>query len=592
MANNSSVTVRELATELKRFADGLSETATQLRTELAGMGQAQSQINQELSHTAKSFVEKNLTALEGHDFDTMAEIAQNVEELSSQGLAFFRSSLVTQRDRALQTVNESLDKTVDAEGFKATLQEATEAYRAAKGAADEEKSKLDAAKTDLKTWQDNTVENNLVDLDDEIAKKGGLRLTSDNRGYYEVPNIFVAVWRYITNATYRNVRHTLEKYGHGKDGKDAFADIVNFRKKYEEYNQAISAAQTPYDAALAKQNTAQTVKNRLAGLAGDIKTDAQILSAVQDKVTADLKESPEFMQALAAHYAEDFPRNLPFLFAKLATLDTLQKGTKSKLEDVQLNYEKITDQYRKLSRLQSSLRVKNINLESLRKQNDAYRAECNHYSKAARQAWNRARDYSYDDYFRQRGSTVPKDNSPDLIKTILMYQMLTSGNRDRFDRPPSTSELAKDSRFAADLMGVDKDTARKAGLPDSVFDISDDTAREMAALGVADYRQKERLSATFDIGSKSAGARSRRDGIAFDIETPPPPPPLPTRSSSSSIGGGSNSFKIGSSSSFGSRSRPSGGGGSSFKIGSSSSRSSSFTRSSSPRGGGGRSFKI
>lgn len=561
-------TARELAAELKRFAADLNDTADQLRAELAEMVQAEAEIKRELHHTAAKFVGNTITELEGDGFDTTAEIAQTIEELGSQGLTFFRTTLTENSERALKAVNETLDQTVDPQGFQIILEDAEQKYRIAAGTADKAQGQLTAARAALKKWKDASVEDDLVDLDDAIATKGGLRLNSDNRSFYEPPNIFVAVGRYLRSSSYRSVRRALEAYGHGRDGKDAFGDLANFREEYKRYNQDINAAQTAFNEAEGKKDTAAAAKDRFAGFARDIKTDAQILQAVQDKVVKDLIDCPAFITAMASHFEEDFPRNLPFLVAKLNTLDKLAKGTEGKLEDVQAKYTKVTDQYQKLSRLQQSIKVK-TDLDALRRNNAAHSAECQNYTKAARRAWQRAKEASYEDYHRHGGEAGR--NSTDLFQTMLIYQMLTSGSRDRYDRVPSKNELADDSRFAADLMGVDKDAARKAGLPDEAFDISPATAREMSDFGVSDYKPG---TLAFDIGKSSS---SRNAGLAFDIVEPPRPS---SSSSSPSIG-----------STFGSSSRRSGGGGSSFKIGGSSSRNSPGSGGG-RKGGGGGSFKI
>lgn len=542
-----STTTGKLTKELKRFSSELGKVVNELGSELEEMKKMRRALLKEMEDTAEGFVDHTLTGYEGGEFDTMATIAQTVEELGTQGLSYFRDNLLHKREAALNAVNETQDKTVDPDGFHDLLQQAEQTYEAAKDKFEDEAEKLDAAELALDSWRENTMEDDLVELDDKIAKAGGLRLVSDNRSYYEVPSIFVAVWRYVTDSTYRKVRHTLEDFGHLRDGKDAFADIASFREKFEGFKQAIVSAQELAHAASEEAEKAQTLKDKLSGFSADIITDKQVLAEIQDKVAKDLLKSPEFIEAMAGQYAEDFPRNLAFLVAKLSTLDKLREGTQAKYGAVKENYDEVYDQYKKMKGLRSGLKVRNIDLDDLRKQNDAYRSEVEHYTRAARHARERADGYNYNDfdYARQRsGSIGSANNGPSFIETMLMYQILTAGNRpsQHFERPTS-QDLAKDSRYVTDLMGVDKDTADRAGLPKGVFDISPQTSKEMADLGVKNYKPGD-LKLAFDVSSASSYARSK--GLAFDIKSPPPPPRRSYSSSSigGGMGGGGSSFKI------------------------------------------------
>lgn len=580
---SSPVAVRDLAAELKRFADNLSQSAKELRAALSEMNAAQAELNSEYADTTKGFASATLTSLDDDDFQALTSVASKVDELGSQSLLYFRDNLIKASAKSLQAVNVTLDNTVDVAGYKDLLRAKEADLAAATREADAKEAVLNAAKGELAVWQNSSTEDDLIALDDEIARKGGRRLTDEFRSYYEVPSLLTAVWRYVTDSTYRQVRWTLEAYGHGKDGsKDAFADMASFRSKLDGHNAAIAAAQAEYDAAAAVQNTARTARDHLANLGADIMTEAQILDAVHDKVGADLKKSPAFVKAAADYYAEDFPGNLNFIIAKLATLEKLEKGTEAKLNEVQTSYKAVADQVEKLSRLQQSLRVRNMDLDDLRRKNDAYRAQCDHYADAARESWNRTRDYSYDDYARRSHT----DRSSRLIEQILLYNML-SANNNRTDRAPSREELSDNSRFTIDLMGVSRDAAQQAGLPSAAFDISERTAGQMASFGLDDYKPGD-VNLAFDINSAPTSGYSR--GVAFDIDEPPPPPPPPSSSSGfggGRIGGGGGSFSIGSG-------RKSGGGGSSFGIGGGSRSRSSGSSFGGGRksGGGGKSFKI
>lgn len=493
---HETTTARELANELGRFAEDLKQTADELRTELASMKQAKEDISDEISSTAQDFVANTLDELEGDEFDTIAEIGQNVPELGSQGLAFYRKKLTDNRDSTLQAVNETLDVAVDAAGFQAALQNAEETYTAASGKASAAYTELGSAQSAFDDWKKSTTKDDLVELDDEIAEKGGHRLTADNKDYYKP-----SLWKYITSSTFRTVRHALDEYGHGTDGKDAFADLENFRGEYKGYEDAITNAQADYEAAEAEKEGAENVIRKLRGAADDIKTDEQILEAVQAKVAQDLVDCPEFIIAMAKHYEEDFPRNLPLLIAKQDTLGKLIEGTQGKLSDVQNKYTEISRQFERMSRLRPNQKVKG-DLDQISRRNKAKTAEYRRYRNAARDSWTRTRDYEWD-YDRNR--TVYINEGPDLLTTLLIYDILSDRN-SHYDHVPGAGEFQPDenANFAADLIGVDQEAGEELGLPGETFELSEEASEEMAGFGFEDYQPGE----TFDA----------EEGETFEIE--------------------------------------------------------------------------
>jgi hypothetical protein len=484
-AGNPTTTARELSMELSRFAEDLKQTADELRGELSEMKQAKTDITEELSHTAKTFSENTLTELEGDDFDTIAEIAQNVEELSSQSLSYVRRDMTTERDRALQTINETLDEAVDAEGFQQALADAREASGNARQKAAAAQNELEEAKSALLQWEETSTEDDLVRLNDAIAKTGGIDLAQDNRSFYEA-RLLVSTWRYITNSSYRKVRHALDEYGHGQDGKDAFADLPNFKDKYDTFNAAIENAQATYDQAIEEQQTANAKVDTFRQ-AGNVKTDEQILEALQEKVANDLVSCPAFITAMAKHYAEDFPRNLALLVAKKDTLEKLEKGTQDKLSQAQTNYSQITDQYSKMSRLRPHTKIKG-DLDKIKKRNRASSASYKRYRHAARNGWTRTRDYDWD--YNNGTRTVYVDTGPSYFETMLIYNMMFDHDHHHHHYHHGNEQgqfyADENASFSADLMGVDKEAGEAMGLPGETFELSEAAAAEFNDIGVDD----------------------------------------------------------------------------------------------------------
>jgi hypothetical protein len=431
-AGNSTTTARELTNELERFANDLKDTANKLGTELTEMRQAQTDISEELVSAAKSFLDNTLTELYGNEFDTIAEIAQNLESLGTQGLTFFRNSLIEKRDSALANINKTLDHTIDIAKFNTILAEAQQAFDDACTKASNAHSELDQAQQDLKEWEDNTVEDDLVRLDQDIREKGGVNLNTDN--------------------------------------KSAFADLTNFREKYDNFNAAILAAETNYESANSEKSKAENLIGKLSLAADQIKTNEEILETVQNKLVKDLKSSPDFIIAMAEHYEEDFPRKLPLLFAKLNLLSKLEAGTSDKLETVQNRYKETSLQYSKMSQLRPNQRIKG-DLEAIQKHNKATTSEFKRYGIAARDSWRRTRDYEWN--LNTNGS-ADANNGPNHLETLLIYNML-SDNDSHYDHVPSKKEFHADenSRFVADLAGIDQETGKNIGLPSDTFKFSE-----------------------------------------------------------------------------------------------------------------------
>jgi len=501
---NATATAREVAQELGGFTRSLRESGQKLEQEIANINTAKAGIKEELDDTIKTFVKNTLTDIKGEKFDEIARIAQGVPELGAQGLAFYLKKLTDSRESALATVNASLDETIDVDGFQ-------ERYTAAKAAADAAGTKVatasaasDTAEAAIRTWQ-KSADFEFVALDKKITNEGGVALTADNRAFYEPKNIFAAAWNYMTKgAQYREVRGALKEYGHGKNGKDAFADLAGFKAKDEQLAKAFDTAEATVAAAQAEQAAAKALVSKFGAAAGQIKTDAELLTLVQDKVVSYFN-TPEFTTAISKQYGEDFPRSIPLLTAKTDTLTKLEEGVQAKLDTVNANYLQASAQYAKLSKLPAYQKI-GVDMDDLQKRNRARIQEYDNYATAANQSWNRTTSWS------PSPSVVYVDNSPSFFEMMLIADMMNSNRNynynERIDFVPTPV-----SSYQADLMGLNNQSAQQFGIPESVFDTSPAIQQQMADIGISDYNTNDFL---FDNAPGIATNDNTSPASAFD----------------------------------------------------------------------------
>lgn len=441
---NSTTTAGAMAQELGRFGGALAQTVQQLRAELTAMDKARSDIHEEAAHTAGLFAQQTVTALDCPHIETVDEIGKSVEELASQGLSFYRNKLLGDRDEALHAVNATLPHTIDADGFRVALGEAVAAHDAAVAAQTKAQGTLDAAQKELRGWEDNSLEDDLVRLDTELQKKGEFSLMAA-RAAYEPANMFSAAYKWLFGgAQYRTVRTLLEAYGHGRDGKDAFADLANFKTKYDQMHGAVVAAQDNVTKTGTAVRDTGAVKDGLLAYAAQIRLDTQLLGDVQGKLAADIQTSGPFVKALADHYQEDFPKTLPLMLAKLAVLARIEAGTKVRLQAAEENHARATMQQAKLAAVAGTTKIKG-NLEETRTRHDAIDAANDNYTRSSSRLWRRTRDFA--------GGGA--EAMPSVLEALLITDLL---------------EGALDASFAAGLMGIDKAAAKAMDLPAAVID--------------------------------------------------------------------------------------------------------------------------
>ncbi|MCD8493995.1 MAG: hypothetical protein LRY39_00940 [Alphaproteobacteria bacterium] len=239
---NGSTTIDKFRKEAKRYIDSLQERSAKLDAEIKKIKQDSSDILKEFKATAKTFAHNTLYELEGPAFDNIADLAQNIPQLTGQGLAYYRQSLFDRREAGLAAVNRILKETVDVATFPAVLATAQTGYNLARNNAEQAQAAAAEAGKKLQEWNDSD-EHKFVEFDQSLRSTGKPGIGPDTRDYYDTESLREAIIRYITrDASYRNVRRTLVSYRQGFDGRDAFADIGTFKEKEAALSSAVKAA--------------------------------------------------------------------------------------------------------------------------------------------------------------------------------------------------------------------------------------------------------------------------------------------------------------------------------------------------------------
>ncbi len=501
-ADNDAVktTARELANELAASANQMKQSATALRAEIANIDKAKAEIEEERDSMIRTFVKTTVSELGSEQLDTLSALAQQTAAVGGQSLSFQRQRMIESRDKALEEANANLDTTVDAETFHTVLSEAKQKLAKESGEHAAANRTLQNAKTALSTWY-NSAEYALEALSDEAAKNGQPALNANNRAHYEPSNIFTAAARHFQNGEYyQKIRDALVERKHLINGKDVIADMAFTRAKTAELKKAVEDAEAVLTAEAADKAKATAVVQQFSGVENRIVTDAQMLEALQSKVVQYLAV-PEFAKAVADHYAEDFPKDTALMTAKLTVLSKLEDGAQEKLQAIDANVLALTKTATQVNRLKPYAEVK-VDLEQVRRQNAARRAEYENYTTATRDSWSRARTYHRD------RDVVVVDNSPSLLEWYLIMHML--------DDHRNHGQMCSTSSYTTDMLKLDREQAKSAGIPDAAFEVSPEIARQMKDLGITEYDKTGAFSFTIDGATND---NVQQGNFSFDLDT-------------------------------------------------------------------------
>lgn len=509
-------TARELANEMSGFAASLQETAKELKQEIEKIQTARGAIEKERDTALVKFVKATVQDINGKQLDVLSEIGQGVPQLGKQSLTYLRSTTLSTRETALQTIAEVSGRKVDAASAAAVVSETKAQIQAESAQWDSAEENYHAADRALKTWKA-APEYNFTVLSDAAVKKLDPAIDRDSRDYYSPGNIFSAAFYWLQrSAEYRAIRSAMVAYGYEDEGKDIFSDITGWRSRTAALTAEAKRAYDLYDAVDEKQAQAHEKLNKLDLAARAVKTDAEILASLQQSAVAYLAV-PEYAQAVSAQFAESFPQDAQMVSAKLKVMEKLEQGAQKKLDALNKTITEVTREYRKLNDLRPYTEVV-VDMDDFRLKNRARKATYDNYTVATRDSWTRARDY------RAPDNTVYVDRSPSLFEWWLITDMLS---RDRHQHDSGTFVPSATSCYTAEMLGIDRAEARRYGVPGTVFDVSPVIVHQMQELGVTNYDVKGNFSIDLTQNSGNRGA------FSFDIIEPPAPEPTVVR------GGGS-----------------------------------------------------
>jgi hypothetical protein len=148
----------------------------------------------------------------------------------------------------------------------------------------------------------------------------------------------------------------------------ASTDLSNAKEKNKEQRKNAEQQQQNFNAAKKAFEEAQAQRQIFSQYQDDIKTDGQILGLVQDRVSDYIQSDPSFCTVLANEYGEDFPQDIPLLFAKQNNLDKIETGLEQSKKSLVSEIDQLSASVSKLNRADSSRRV-SYDLDAYREQN-------------------------------------------------------------------------------------------------------------------------------------------------------------------------------------------------------------------------------
>jgi len=418
-------TVSEIKKEINAHLSVVKSTRGKLDKELAATIQAKQDVQTEQKAKISHFVNNSIADLNSDSFVTMDRLIKDHPTISGKSLSFYRDELLDKRDSSLKILSEKMDKKIDIASFHQELKD--------------RKSAEDKAEKEYKLYKGNYSSTKiaipekletLYKLDQDLLQKGQKGLYRDTKPSYEQTNIFKAAFDFATrDDAYRQVRDALCKYGHGENGVDAFADLSKAKQENEKQITNAKQQSESLNAAEIAFKNAKEQRQIFSQYQDGIKTDDQILELVRDRVSTYIQSDPSFCTVLANEYGEDFPQDIPLLFAKQNNLDKIQTGLKTSQEALMMEIHQLSSSVSKLDRASSSARV-SYDLDSYRKANVKRKEMYGQSLDQTRSMRERTQDYNppvviyenrgpdffemmmWNEIFNHHDSHVPQYNNP------------------------------------------------------------------------------------------------------------------------------------------------------------------------------------
>lgn len=416
----NSVSVEAMADEVARRRDMLAQAAAAMRAESAGLRAARTEVEARTQERAALFATHTVTGLDDPQIETLDGIGRAAGILPDQGLGLYRDDILRARADALAAVNRVLPQTVDVAGFNDALAAADTAQAQAARAQQDACAAQAAAAEALRAWEATSLEDDIVRLDRALQASGAPGL-NEARAMFEPGNRLGAAWKWaVGGAEYRRVRTLLEAYGHGRDGRDAFADLGSFRRKYDDMHAAVAQADQRILDADADMARAKESRAILAPHAASICDDAELLDDVRGKLAADMQAAGDFAKALADHFLEDFPRDILPMLAKKILWDRMDDALDAQAQAVEEELGRVTTQHTKLAAVRGTTRLKG-DITTLRAQHDEEGRRNDAMAQSAARLWRAVRDHA---------DGTP-DGTPQALATAMAAALWTGPADDR-----------------------------------------------------------------------------------------------------------------------------------------------------------------
>ncbi len=452
---------RNIAAQLKDYATSLHDQGIALQDEIANAVTATEEISRERDQLIHAFVASTLTSLESTDLAQIETIAARIPEIGSASLSFIAQNLDRKRQAALSQAEKVVGEPLTVEDFQTHLEKLQSElvdidYNSIRY--------LPIQRTwDVIRWQ-KTPEYELVYLEKLALENGEPAISPDNRAYYEPEDLIDAAYRYTTgSSTYRAIRDAMEKYGHGQNGKDVFADMHKFRQTDKETTESEKEASRQCQEAHSKLMDIEPRLLKLKEQKANILTDEEILDIVKERAKGFFVH-PSFCKEMSEHYAEDFPSKVFLLNLKLAAMAKIIHTAQAQHASLKAELTQVASEHSKLSRAPKTAVVK-IDPQKL---SEYHTKKLDHYKSqttTTHDSWTKNMDFDdiaspaveltadvVEAYLRHRiflGTSISSDTASAATESVIAASNEIAIPETDFDFTPAIpSNLASDAASA------------------------------------------------------------------------------------------------------------------------------------------------
>jgi len=475
-----TTTASKLARSLDAYVDRLSDVHKKLQQEKTDIRQGVSEIQEERDVVAAAFLEKEITALEGEEFDRLNKLSEEVPELSSASLAFTRDKILKTREQALEEFSEQNEgRTYSVQRAHEKVAETRAQLESTRKQAKPLRDKVTANAAEQAKWKATTAFR-LLTLEEDIISKGGKPLDQNNDYINPKTGLSRMVKLAFGGPVQREVWRILDAMGHDTKDKNILQRLPRWRSETKRLN--VDAIQFSTSLMVLEERAASEKQHYCAldALAKNIPTDGEIVQTLREKALP-FFANKSFVDAAAKEYGESFPTSLPLLLAKSEVLGKLEEGVETKLEALWDHRKLAKKQYEKVEKVrcrQSSYKLP-VDLEKLEEQQKSNLSVFSKYQTSAERSRSSTMTYA------PSSSNQNDSSSSGFFEGMLLMHLLTPSS-ESIAAPVFASETVNlldqavpdlSETFTASLLGIDSEKAVELGFPDSFFpslpDLSD-----------------------------------------------------------------------------------------------------------------------